>query len=197
MAVICLPRSTLKAELLRFSRRWLACSSLYTLFTMAGLLILLLGCSAVGYLPYSDRPGPGWGNVPAHFPRLEEVRFFAGWAAVFFLPLCVLWGSMFFFLVEWSGWFGAPRWVIRISGVVLCGVLTLLATDGAGWIIAIAAFPVYGTAFAGALFGGLVLPRFLSPRGSTIPTWQRTAVVCFGHLVVSALITFPFWRQHL
>jgi hypothetical protein len=121
LAVACLPQSGLKNELARFLKSWLVCMLLYNLVMVVTVLILMLGSSAVGYLPYSDRPGPGWGNVPAHVPRLEEIEYFAGWT-LFLVPMCSFWGSVIFFLGTWATWFGTPRWLVRILGILFCWV---------------------------------------------------------------------------
>src|SRR5262249_47898172 len=79
LVIACLPLSPFKSELVRFTKNWFLCVLVYTLVVAATALILLLGCSAVGYLPYSDRPGPGWGNVLAHLPSIEEFQYFGSW----------------------------------------------------------------------------------------------------------------------
>src|SRR5437764_15241795 len=58
-------------------KSFLSCTGLFCLVLLGGLLLLLLICSLVGYLPYSDRPGPGW-ETP-HLPSWQEIRFYAGW----------------------------------------------------------------------------------------------------------------------
>jgi hypothetical protein len=196
IVIACLPRSILRSELARFVKSWFVCMSLYSLIVAASTLVLLLGCSAVGYLPYSDRPGPSWGNVPVHLPGLHEIAYFAGWA-VFLLPMYALWGSVFFFFAAWSGWFGTPRWLMRVLGGVFCGYLTLCATDAAGWYIAIAAFPVCGAGLAGVLFGALVLPRFSGPAGSRTVKWKRVVFVSCAAFAVAALVTYPLWSARL
>lgn len=196
IVVACLPRSPLKSESARLVKNWFVCLFLYSLIVVASAFSLLLGCSAVGYLPYSDRPGPGWGNVPAHLPRLQEIGYFAGWAMLL-LPMCALWGSVFFFFAAWSGWFGTPKWLMRILGGVFCGYLTLWAVAAVGWYIAIAAFPVYGAGFAGVIFGALVLPRFLGSTGSRAVRWKRVVCIACGTLALAASATFPLWSARL
>lgn len=193
LAVACLPRSPLKCELVRFVKRWFGWVNLYNLVVIVTILALLLGCSAVGYLPYSDRPGPGWGNVPAHLPRLEEIQYFAGWT-VFLIPMCAFWGSVIFFFAAWATWFRTPRWLVRVLGILFCGFLALLAAAAAGWYISIAAFPVYGAGVAGGLFGGLMLPRFCGAAGSRIAIWKAAVLVSGAAMIVAGLLTYPLWR---
>ena len=65
----------------RFFLDWLKSLGLYAVVVSAGTLLFLVGSSAVGYLAYSDRPGPGWGRGIFSW---SEVKFFVGW-----LPLLI------------------------------------------------------------------------------------------------------------
>jgi hypothetical protein len=196
LAIACLPLSPFKNELVRFTKNWFVCVAAYTLVVAATVFILLLGCSAVGYLPYSDRPGPGWGNVPAHVPSIEEIQYFGSWT-IYLVPMCAFWGSFIFFFGAWATWFRTPRWLVRVLGILFCGFLALLATEAAGWYIAIAAFPVYGAGAAGSLFGGLVLPRFCGGTGSRIALWKASVLVLGAATMVAALLTYPLWRSRI
>jgi hypothetical protein len=197
LIIACFPKSLLKVELTRFVRGWSVCMALYCLTVVACALLVLLGCSALGYLPYSDRPGPGWGNVPMHLPGLNEIGYFGDWAVAGLLPVCGFWGSVFFFFGAWSGWFGTPKWLIRAMGGVFCGFLAVLATAGAGWYIAIAVVVPNITGVAGVLFGALILPRFAGPIGCSMVPWKRAILVSFAALAVAASISYPFWRGRL
>jgi hypothetical protein len=55
---------------------WIAVSYVVATDVVPNLLLLLINCA--GYLPYSDRPGPGW-QLP-HLPSGDELRFFLGFA---------------------------------------------------------------------------------------------------------------------
>src|SRR5712692_1562273 len=95
----------------------LAFTSLWTLTVAGGVFLVLILLTLIGYLPYSDRPGPGWQG--AHLPSLQEVGFFLGWAfpfvapfaaycGAFFSSLCVrLAGSAlrFWYCASWAAWF--------------------------------------------------------------------------------------------
>lgn len=189
--VACLPRSELKAQVTAFLRRGVLCSMLYSLLIAGGAVFVLLACSAAGYLPYSDRPGSGWGHVPAHIPRLDEAGYFLGWALIL-LPGGVLWGSLSFLFVAWSNWFGAQRWLVRILGALFCGVSSLFLADAAGWYIAIAAFPVYLIGILGVLFGAVFLPRFGGLRREGLPLWSRAVAIAGAALAFAATISFPY-----
>jgi hypothetical protein len=128
------------------------CTIAYALFLAGGTFILLVVVSAIGYLPYSDRPGPGW--YAAHIPNLQEVGYYASWATFFVGPFALLWGMLLFVQVRALGWLATPRWLVRTVASVFALFLSLLGLAAAGWYIAIAGAVVYGGAAIGALFGG-------------------------------------------
>src|SRR5580698_10243966 len=107
-------------------------SALVGVVTSAALLL----ASAAGYLPYSDRPGPGWwGKV--HWPKASEVGFFFGfapWLAYF----CAFFGCGFFVLGIVLGFASAPKWLIRTLGGLIGALPAGLAVAGAGWYVALA-----------------------------------------------------------
>jgi hypothetical protein len=138
------------------------CTIAYTLFLAGGTFLLLVVVSAIGYLPYSDRPGPGW--YAAHIPNLQEAGYNASWATFYVAPFALLWGMLLFVLVRALGWLAMPRWLVRTVAAVCAFFLSLLGL-AAGWYIAIAGVAVYGGAAIGSLFGGWVLPRFAGTVG--------------------------------
>src|SRR5689334_9881702 len=77
--------------------------------------LLLVVINSVGYLPYSDRPGPGWQT--SHLPKPEELKFFVGYTALLF-PATALYGSFFAVGAAILGFCRLPRWALRIIGVV-------------------------------------------------------------------------------
>ncbi len=133
------------------------CTIAYTLFLAGGTFLLLLVVSAIGYLPYSDRPGPGW--YAGHIPSLQEVGYYASWATFSVAPFALLWGILLFVLVRALGWFATPRWLVRMIGAVFVFFLSLLGLAAAGWYIALAGIVAYGGAAIGSLFGGWILPH--------------------------------------
>src|ERR1700722_2107704 len=106
------------------------CTSAYALFLGGGTFLLLVIVSAVGYLPYSDRPGPGW--FAPHIPHLQEIGFYASWATFFVGPFALFWGALLFVLVRILGWFATPRWMVRVFGGLFTSFLSLLGLAAAG-----------------------------------------------------------------
>ena len=177
-----------RKELHSAVKAFMSCTGLYCLVLMGGLLLLLVSCALVGYLPYSDRPGPGWGA--SHLPGWEEIQFYMGWE-VHMAPLLLLGGTIFYIFVLLMGWLRAPRWLLSLSAGILCGLLSLVVTAGVGWYISIAAFPVYAAGVLGLLFGCLILPRFAPQGGTKWPVWVRTIGATAAILGLGFSIIYP------
>src|SRR5487761_2164904 len=87
---------------------------LFSATVALGTSITLLVASSVGYLPYSDRPGPGWwGRV--HWPSLAEAGTYLGFAPVFGY-FCLIFGVVLFLLSLVLGFASSPKWLNRIIG---------------------------------------------------------------------------------
>jgi hypothetical protein len=127
--------------------------------------LLLVMINSVGYLPYSDRPGPGWQSP--HLPSKEELQFFFGFALLL-LRGAAFYGSLFALLSIILGWCRAPRYLNRVVATILALVSSGIMMAAAGWMIAISAMGVYTAATCGALWGLLVFSR-LVPRFSYLP----------------------------
>ncbi len=166
---------------------------LYCLIVAGGTVLVLVAASAVGYLPYSDRPGPGW--YGAHLPTLHEVGFYMDFAAFFAITFCLLWGTILFLFVRCLGWFRAPRWFVALSGVIAAGYVTLMGAAGVGWYIAIAVFPVYAAGILGMLFGGFVLPRFSNFGSSGSRNWKHWSGIAATFTAFLGLIVYPTLPQ--
>jgi hypothetical protein len=130
----------------------------YALMICGGTVLLLILSSLVGYLPYSDRPGPGWYGWLETAPDLATLGFFFSWTLLL-LPYCLVAGILLFLAAWLLALLRAPRWLIALLGALASGYLSFYVVAGIGWYIAIAAFPVYGAGALGLLFGGLLLPR--------------------------------------
>jgi hypothetical protein len=165
------------------------CTIAYALFLAGGTFLLLVVVSTIGYLPYSDRPGPGW--YAAHIPNLQEVGYYASWATFFVGPFALLWGILLFALVRALGWLATPRWLVRTIAAVFAFFLSLLGLASAGWYIAIAGVVVYGGAAIGSLFGGWILPHFAGMTGPIREPWVRWAGAVVVVLGSFGLVIYP------
>ena len=110
----------------------------YLGFVVGGITLFLILAPVVGYLPYSDRPGPGWHGT---FPGLSPREFVANTGAMleyglFLAILFVIPGAVAVLVIR-----GAERLVPRrewrralgaLVGALFAGYWML----GAGWYIA-------------------------------------------------------------
>src|SRR5437899_2060338 len=76
----------------------------YVALIVVGLVVTLTVSSAVGYLPYSDRPGPGWIGPAFSFGQLG---FYASWGVLLLIPTA-LYGSVLFAYHRLLRWLDAP-----------------------------------------------------------------------------------------
>lgn len=135
--------------------------------------LLLVVINSIGYLPYSDRPGPGW-QAP-HLPTLEELKFFVGYAALLF-PATALYGSFFAVGSAILGFCRLPRWALRMLAVVPAFLAAGLLMAGVGWFIAISALGVYVAAGCAALWGLFVFPVLVPGTNHALPNVARVAI---------------------
>ena len=181
-----------KAGILKgFVKAWCKALCAFVLAVSAGAVLVLLACSAVGYLPYSDRPGPGWGNIPPHLPGLDELQYFSGWALLL-VPMSYFTGSLLFICMAWIRWLEAPPWLARSVGGVFSAGFGILAIAAAGWYIAIA--PVVGNIVGAVclLFGIFVLPRVSPRRQTPLPLPFRIVGIAFCFLGMAWPLLYPF-----
>ena len=139
---------------------------LYLLVVVGGSFCFLSVAPVFGYLPYSDRPGPGWfGRVPAigwaEFWR--GAVFMLGWVALL-LPYAIVAGLIVFAIARLLERFRTPRAVVAIISGLLSGFVSGYIVLGIGWYIAISEVAVDVASVLGLMFGGLLLPRRRSAR---------------------------------
>ena len=153
----------------------------YVVLITGGLVATLIISSLIGYLPYSDRPGPGWVGPSLSF---DLVRYYLSWGTLVMLPT-VLYGTALFAYNRFIMFFGAPHGLVRAVATLTAALVSLLLAAGMGWYIALAAFPSWIASALGAAWGAVVLPRYLGPRHATLKPQVRA--VALG----AALLALP------
>jgi hypothetical protein len=150
---------------------WAVLTYLFLADLLPNLLMLLVTC--IGYLPYSDRPGPGW-QAP-HWPHKEEIEFFVGFAAYLGVPT-LLYGLGQSLLAIVYGICSLPKWLLRLLGAITGYIAAGLLMAAVGWMIAIAPVGVYIASGCGLLWGVLVMPALVVPRQEHLPITLRVAL---------------------
>ena len=133
-------------------------------------VLTLAVVNSSGYLPYSDRPGPGWQRP--HLPSKDELEFFFGFS-VLLLKGTAFYGGLLALLAGLLGICRVPRWGLRIIATVLAFVSSGIMMAAAGWMIAISSMGVYTAAVCGGLWGLLVFPSFVPRTSYTLPLTLR------------------------
>ena len=150
---------------------WIVVSYIVFADILPNLLLLLINCS--GYLPYSDRPGPGW--QPPHLPSKDELSFFFGFAYSLIVPTAI-YAAGFGVIGLLFGLCSLPRWVTRIVGSPLAFIASGCMMMAAGWMIAISAVGIYTAAICGLIWGLLVLPLLVVRRTAPLTMWLRVVL---------------------
>jgi hypothetical protein len=156
-------------------------------------IALLVLINAIGYLPYSDRPGPGW-QAP-HLPSIQELHFFFGFA-VLVSKATALYGVGFATAAVVLAFCRLPRWALRILATPTAFLSAGLMMAAAGWLIAISEVGVFTAAVCGAFWGLLVFPRLVPVVPHVLPMALRVALptILFagsGYLLVSPFLPNP------
>jgi hypothetical protein len=171
-------------------RRFAGTALLFSGVVGVGTSIVLLLSSCFGYLPYSDRPGPGWwGRV--HWPSWAESATYIGFAP-WFAYFCLYFGLGLFGLSLVLGVASAPRWLNRLLGGVIAAAAAGLAVMGAGWYLALAAIGPDAALVLGLLYGVFLFPRFIQPRAQPIRMWMRIGAVLCAATLFLYWIASPF-----
>lgn len=150
---------------------WIAATYIIAADFLPNLLLVLI--NSAGYLPYSDRPGPGW-QTP-HFPAGQELGFFAGFA-VLLLPATAITGMAFAATGCIFGYCRLPRWVLRVIAAPVAFMASGMMMAGVGWLIAISAAGVYVAAGCGLLWAIFVFPVLVPGFPHTPPLTARIAL---------------------
>jgi hypothetical protein len=153
----------------------------FCLAISVGTSALLAIINLVGYLPYSDRPGPGWQGF--HWPSsamLEQtLGFFVGWIPMLAVT-CLYFGLGLALLGLLFQWLSLPRSLVRLLGAVLAGCAAALATAAAGWYIALGEIGAALGLLCGVVWGVFVLPRFVGSRETVSALWLRITAGTLG-----------------
>jgi hypothetical protein len=131
------------------------------LIILGGIFLYMICTISIGYLPYSDRPGPGWYKKPFGI-SWEEINYiwdFILLLGVYILGVLVI-VYLLFRLFRLIGYNGI---VYSILGGLIIGFLSFYVTLGIGWYIAIDDSTVLIGGILGLIYGAILFPKFLRP----------------------------------
>jgi hypothetical protein len=174
----------------RIAVSFLGTAILFSVVVSAGTSLVLLVSSSLGYLPYSDRPGPGWWGHP-HWPSLAEAATYFGFAP-FLAYFCLFFGLGLFALALVFGLASTSRWLTRVLGAILAGGAALLAVSAAGWYFAVASIGPDTAGILGLLYGAFLFPRFVHVRSDPLPAWMRIVLVSASSGLFAYWLVLPF-----
>jgi hypothetical protein len=133
-----------------------------TIVVLGGLFSYLNVALLLGYLPYSDRPGPGWHpGVSLSLAELQSIGGFILFLSIYWLPTLLL----IYFLFRLLRLVGYNRLVYAVLGGIIIGVAAGYVTLAIGWYIALDGSTVWAGIILGLLYGATLFPKFLKPIG--------------------------------
>jgi len=133
----------------------------YVLIVIGGVSVFMTLALVVGYLPFSDRPGPGWygwfegaaiEDLWRIMPYVLGFATFAAWLAVFYILPVVL-------LMRLLAHARVRQWLLGVLGALVTAILTFSVVAGAGWYISIGIVPVLVGVVLSAGFGATILAQ--------------------------------------
>jgi hypothetical protein len=133
-----------------------------------GDALFMFLCEFVGFLPYSDRPGPGfYGWFPmrslsdigtAAWFQLGFALFAAPFFAMYAVPVLTIFMALRLTTLN--------RWFVAVPAALVFGFLGFYLMAGLGWYIAISGVGVIAAGVLGIAFGALCfLLWFRKPLG--------------------------------
>jgi hypothetical protein len=161
----------------------------YCAAVCGGVFLAMTISAYIGYLPYSDRPGPGWYG-PRLLP-LDEVAYYIEFATMLLSRITAIAAVIFFFLARTLGALRLPKWAIAGYAAFTIGLVSLIAVAAAGWYIAVDAFAVYAGGVIGVLYGIFVLPRFARPLAAEGRRWWHWVLSPLAPAAILWLFLFP------
>jgi hypothetical protein len=173
--------------------RFAGTTLLFSVVIGVGTSLVLLVSSCIGYLPYSDRPGPGWWGKP-HFPSWTEVATYFGFAP-WFAYGCLYFGLGLFVLSLALGVASTPRWLNRLIGGFIAAIAAMFAVAAAGWYLALAAIGPYSALALGLLYGIFIFPRFVRLRTPPTSPWIRIGTAACASVLFLGWIFAPLIPQ--
>jgi len=153
-------------KVLRFILNLILSTLIFLAVVPGGLTLLLILVPLFGYIPYSDRPGPGWYGK---FPAMSLDQFWTNaidtvGIGAFYAVFLALGGLLVVVLIRVMELFKAEIFTVRIIGGFFSAVVTAYFSAAAGWYFAMGYLGWITTIVLGALAGSWLLPRKVAAK---------------------------------
>jgi hypothetical protein len=148
----------LRSQFGRFIQQLILAVVGYEALVIGGIALFMAGGMLLGYLPYTDRPGPGWygsRQTIRELPMIWQWLRLNPWAppiyaAAIFLLMRVL------SLVP-----RLPRMVVRIAGSLIAAAVAVLWVAATGWYFSLSLSVQWAALGFAVAYGAWFLPRVL------------------------------------
>ena len=151
-----------------FLRAELIGSLLCVAIIVFGSALFMFLCQLVGFLPYSDRPGPGfYGWFPLRtLPEIGRAAWFQLSFALFASPFVAMYAVPLLAVFLIARLTAINRWYLAVPAALLFGLLGFYMMAAIGWYIAISVVGVIAGGVLGVAFGAwCFLICFPAPLG--------------------------------
>jgi len=141
---------------------------------IGGIALFMAVGMLVGYLPYSDRPGPGWYGPSETIPSLPVVW---QWLHLNYWAPPMYAAAVFLLVKTISVVPKLPRMVIRIIGTLLTAFVALFWVLATGWYFSLSLSVQWVSLAFSILYGAWVLPTIIygkrAPPNKAIEPTQK------------------------
>jgi hypothetical protein len=147
-----------KLRIQNFSRQFLFAVVGYELLVIGGIAFFMVGAMLIGYLPYTDRPGPGWYGPSA---TLQQIPMVGEWLKLrAWVP--PIYGAVIFLLMKALSLIPRlPRAVVRVVASLLAGAIAVIWVAATGWYFALALSVQWAALALAVVYGSWFLPKVL------------------------------------
>ena len=148
----------LKNRMLRLVRQFVLAVAGYEALVIGGIALFMVGGMLVGYLPYTDRPGPGWygaSNTIHELPMVGQWLRLNPWVPP-------IYGAVLFILMKGLSIVPrVPRALVRVVASVLTAAIAIVWALATGWYFSLSLSVQWAAPLLSIAYGGWFLPRVL------------------------------------
>ena len=126
--------TSLKDRLVTLGRQFALSVLVYEVVVIGGIALFMTAGMLIGYLPYTDRPGPGWYG-PSQ--TIGEIPMVGQWLRLRPWVPPIYGGAIFVVIKGLSLVPRLPRAIVRIAGAILAAAAAVVWVLATGWYFAL------------------------------------------------------------